>query len=823
MMDIGCFQTVKLISTHKLNQKLNIMFKNFLKITLRNLLKNKVYVSINIVGLGLALACCIVAYLNSQYNWDFDKNHEKIGNIFHVHNFTEQRGEVREFGRVPYPLKDVVDTELPESVKMFRFEAHVFTVRDVNQDKVFHTSVSYADPGFLESYTFPLIDGDLSGYHDIEKTVVTQEYADKFYPDGDAIGKVLTVFDDTGISFNFLIAGVVERAPNNSSVHFEMLIAFENRYRMYDDNVKGNWEQFAFNTFVYLEDPSKVAEIESLLDNYLSIQNQANPDFAIQRFALHPMENHAQVSRNFRWDNLRDGADPAALITPQIMAILILLVACFNFTNTAIATSNRRLKEIGIRKVMGSDRKQLVVQFMTENLAICFLGILMGVAIASWLVPAFSAMWQGMDLEMNFVENLRLFVFLFGLLIFTALLAGLYPSLYISKYEPVSILRGSLSVGGVSRLTKVLLGLQYTFTVIAIFASVAFVQNARYQDTLEMGFNRDQIVGVSVLDESHFQKMWASMAANPDIIQMTRGKHHIGRSNYGMTITDEGMERNVSMLDVGLDYIETMDLKITQGRSYSKELEASDSQGSIIINNKWAEEFGWLDPLGKKVDVNDSTSLTVVGVVENFYLNGFWAPIRPTGIRLSSLRFGTVNPANFLIAKADVSNVRSVFEYLEKEWNSKIPTKTFEGFYQDDFLRQAKEVNDNIMIIFTFLGTIAIVMSCLGLFTLVSLKLIRRTKEIGVRKVLGGSVGHIVAIINKDFLLLLVISSTLGVTLGYLLIDGLIASIFTHYKDMNYVTFSLPAMIIIGLSLTIASLRTLKAALINPVDSLRYE
>lgn len=799
------------------------MFKNYLKVTLRNLLKNKVFVSINIVGLGLALACCIVAYLNSKYSWDFDKNHVKANHIFHLHQMRDNQGDSREYGMVPMPMTDMVKNDIVGVDRIFRFENHTFTVRDVKLDKVFQTAVSYADPGLLESFTFPLVHGDLTAYHNLEQAVVTEEYAQKFYGDADPMGKILTVFDDKGVSFNYVIGGVVQRAAQNSSVHFEIVLGFENRFRMYEDNAKGNWSHFTANTFVYLDDPDRADEVAKQMDKYLSMQNQANPDHQATKFVLSPMDNHAQISNDIRWDRLNDAMDAAAVLTPQIMALLILLVACFNFTNTAIATSNRRLKEIGIRKVLGGSRRQLIAQFMAENLTICFLAVIVSIGIANYLVPAYSAMWRGMELEMNFIEDIQLYLFLIGLLVFTTLLAGFYPALYVSKYEPVSILRGSLSIGGSGKLTKFLLASQYTFTVIAIFASVAFVQNAKYQDTLDMGFNVDQVIGVSVLNDNEYQKTLTSMLANPDIESVASAKNNIGFGNYGLSIANADVEVDVDMLDVGMGYLETMDLEIIEGRSFLKELEASDSDGSIIVNEKLVEAFDWTEPIGQRLTINDSTSLTVVGVVKNFYKNGFWGPIEPLGFRLQSLRFSDDTSQSYIVAKVNVHKLTEVFDYLEKDWNSKIPTKVFSGFYQDRILTQAKEVNGNITTIFSFLGIIAFILSSLGLFTLVSINLIKRIKEIGVRKVLGGELGHIVFLINKDYFLLLLISSCLGVTIGYFLIDGLIASIFTYYQSMNLLTFATPIITIVLVSLTIASLRTLKFAQVNPVTALRYE
>ena len=373
------------------------------------------------------------------------------------------------------------------------------------------------------------------------------------------------------------------------------------------------------------------------------------------------------------------------------------------------------------------------------------------------------------------------------------------------------------------KLTKFLLACQYTFTVIAIFASVAFVQNANYQETLDMGYDREQILGVSVLNDNEYQKAWSAMLANPNVVQVASAKNHIGRGNYNLKLKSEDVEVESDMLDVGIGYLETMGLEVVQGRVFSKELEASDSESSIVINEKMVEAFGWTEPLGKRIAINDSTSVTVIGVIKNFYMYGFWAPIRPVGIQLKSLRFEDDGTNSFIVARVNVDKIRDVYNYLESDWNSKVPTKVFNGFFQDDFLRQAKEVNSNITMIFGFLGIVAFILSSLGLFTLVSINLIKRVKEIGVRKVLGGEISHIVYLINKDYFLLLLISSCLGVTLGYYAINGMIASIFTHYKPMDVITFTVPIITIVLVSLTIASLRTLKFAQVNPVQALRYE
>ena len=799
------------------------MIKNYLNITLQHLLKDKANAGINIIGLGLAMSCCIVAYLNSTFNSDFDRNHSNIDHLYKIHSLRDNLGELIEYGRVPMPLADAIREDLTGMERVFRYEEHHFTVRDVGLGKVFDTSVCYADPGLLESFTFPLIAGRSSAYHELDKAVVTNSYAQKFYGKVNPIGKVLTIFDDKGMNFNFVISGIVQEPPQNSSIHFEVLISFENRYRMYEDQVKGNWGSAAQSTFLYLTESDQIQVFETLLEEYLPIQNKARPDFIISKFKLVPMNIHAHISEDIRGDDLRDVIPTEIIVTSQTMAILILLVACFNFTNTAISNSNRRLREIGIRKVMGCNRKQILVQFLIENLIICSLAILMSLVIASYLVPAYSALWEEVDLRLDLMKDYDLYLFLVVLLILTTALAGLYPSQYISKYLPIDILRGNLSLGRTGSLRTILLAGQYLFTVISIFASIAFMQNASYQDTIDMGYDRDQIIGVSILNEDQYHKIYASMLAHPDIRSMASAKSHISEGDYESIVKYQHNEIETKMMDVGLGYIETMGIQMVEGRAFSKDYEASDGWSSIIVNEKLVEEMGWIEPLGKQLSVNDSTRLTVIGVVKDFYPDGFWEPIEPSAFRLARLKFEDDGDYSFIIARVDLSKTSKVLEHLEQEWNDKILTKTFAGFYQDDLLEEARDVNSNVLTTFVFLGIVALVLSSLGLFTMVSLNLIKRKKEIGIRKVLGGTIGHIVLLINSRYAFLVLLSSILGVAAGYYLIERLMSSIYTYYKSIDTLTMGIPMITVFVISLTITSIKTIKSATTNPVQSLRHE
>ena len=336
------------------------------------------------------------------------------------------------------------------------------------------------------------------------------------------------------------------------------------------------------------------------------------------------MENVAIVGREFRSKWMLAAPHPMMINVPPIMAILMLLIACFNFTNTSIAISSKRLKEIGIRKVMGSNRKQLIAQFMGENLMLCFLSLLFGVLLSMWMVPAFSEMWEGIDLYFDLSRDIGLVAFVFGLLFFTAIIAGIYPSLYVSGFDSVSILKGTMTVGKTSWLSYSLLTVQYFFTVIALIASVAFVRNAVYQKNMDMGYKKDAVVFVNFDQPEEGKALKNAISQQSFIESSVLSTQHVGRWTYSRTLKNQDNELETDMMNLGQGYLKTMGMKIVKGRGFDKQNEEIDKQNSIIVNETLVKSFGWKDPIGQRLSIGDTTRLTVVGVVKDFFNFGVW-------------------------------------------------------------------------------------------------------------------------------------------------------------------------------------------------------
>ncbi len=779
------------------------------------MLRNRAYVIINIIGLGLSLACCIVGYLNFKYAADFDKQHENHPRIYKVQvNKTVQDRNIP-YGITPLPLGNEIKNDLAGISHTVRYTSSGMVLQ--KGDKILNRNIGFADEDFFEMFTFPFKYGDKSAFLTPGNLILSENSAQVYFGDIDPVGELIKVIQSDGAVKSFVVGGVLEKIPQNSSIRFAAVTLFDNHLDFFD-RTNDQWQSFIAATFIMTEGNQYPSHIPGILDErYVGIQNQAREDWKVSGFYLEQLSTLGKNAQDIRANWLLEPPPAPAVTVPLIMAILMLLIACFNFTNTSLAISSKRLKEIGVRKVMGGNRQQLIFQFMGENIALCVAAMILGILVSVYLVPAYSSMWEFIELKLSLTENPEIFIFLTGLLLFTSVVAGAYPSLYVSSYEPVSILRGTLKVKGTSAFSKVLLGAQYSLTFLALISSLAFIGNARYQRDLDVGFQKDGVIAVQ-LDTEDYQAYFDRVNQVSSVEMLAGTEEHIGRWNYSRTLRQGETEMETSMMDLGIDYVQLMDLKLKEGRYFEKDLQEHDRQNSILVNEQLVKDFGWEEPIGKRVQINDTTRLTVIGVLNDFYVYGFWDPVSPMAFRPA-----VDERMNFVVARMKPENSTETFEALEAAWYDVVPNKPFSGRYQDQFIKESDLVNNNIAILFTFLGSLALILSSIGLFTLVSLNVIKRVKEIGIRKVLGAKVSSIVHLLNRPFILIISVSAVVGTGLAYVLIDLLLSSIFHYYQAVTIISLVLPFIVLAIISLTTSSGRVMVAAKRNPVESLRYE
>jgi len=791
------------------------MLKNYIKITFRALMKNKLFVVINVFGLGIALACCIVAYLNWDYNVKFDTNHVNSGSIYRL-NFTRvANGRHIKNGSSPMPLARSIKGSISQVSNITRVypTRGNFKVGDV----LFRSGVTGVDPEFFDMFSFNFIAGSQAEINDKSKILISTELVERHFPDVDPIGKILTYVDGDE-KLDIIVGGVFEKQPFNSSfssnayVHFESILDIND----WDEN---DWS--LFNTsFVHVNNPEDIAEIESQLQQYVEIQNNAKEDYKVDSYYLDPFAGMAvRDEKEGVWNSwFQDSLPVAAAIAPGIMAILILLIACFNFTNTSIAIANRRIKEIGIRKVMGSRRNQLIAQFLGENLLLTLFALIVGLLIAEILVPAYSQMWPFLEISLNYQENAALIGFLVLLLLFTGIVAGSYPAFYVSGFQPSSILRGTLKFGGTNKFTRVLLTLQFSISLIAIISGFVFAQNAKYQQDYDIGFDTEKVVYAYVENEDGFNAMKTELSGSSLINSISGSAHMVTNSWYTDPVKFESSEMDVTIINIGDDYLNTIDATVIDGRDFIKDSQ-SDVETSIVVNEELVRMFGWQKPVGQQLILRDTIQLYVVGVVKDIYIDGaLWEPIKPL-----MMRYTKPEGYRFISVQANVLNITEVHNLMEEKWKVVFPDKLSGVRYLDDEKANQALVNKNIKIMFIFLGAVAAILSVIGLFSLVSLNIIKRMKEIGVRKVLGASVPHIVRIIYKEFLIILLFASVIGSVAGFYMADKLMGSIWTYYLPIGGLPFILSITLMIFFSVITVGGKVIKAAIANPAYTLRDE
>jgi ABC-type antimicrobial peptide transport system permease subunit len=443
---------------------------------------------------------------------------------------------------------------------------------------------------------------------------------------------------------------------------------------------------------------------------------------------------------------------------------------------------------------------------------------LVSIVFAEFLVPAYSNLWAFMSIEITFSGYAFFWIFLLLLMLFTCFISGVYPAFYVSSFSPIAVLKGDSIFRGSSKLSIVLLTSQFTFSVMALVMGIVFVMNAEYQKTLDLGYDRDKLIVVPIAPE-YFTSFRNEILSNPKIISAEGTQNHIGFGGYRRPIKDEDKQLEVDVLDIGPAYAQTMGLRLVAGRLFDESrAPAERTNGSAIVNQKLVKDFGWKEPVGQTITLYDTTKLTVIGVVEDFYTNGLWKEIEPAMLRLSpNDQYGV------LAVRANPEDLTDVLGYLDLEWEKRTTNYYFKGMLQEDTMQEEKDINGSIMKGNIFLAITAILLSLMGMYNMVSLDIIKRTKEIGIRKIHGAPVSLIIFLASKKFLIVLLVSSVIGCAGGYYMSITLLDSIWDYYVEIKFWTIVFVASIMFVAMILTIIFKIAKAAMKNPVVSLRYE
>ena len=793
------------------------MLKNHLLIAIRSLLKNKLYIFINIIGMAIAIACCIVAYFNYDFNLSFDEYHANRATIYRVNIVREFQKELTAYGYAPIALGNAIKQNISDVDEVVRYFSQGGNFRIGNE--LFNTEYNPVDEAFFRVFTFEFIEGS-GDLGDNSKICISEELAVKYFGKEKALGKPITQMLDSGKTKEFTVAGVFRQPPINSSFYGKAYTRYENAFTGNDPEYNENTWYYRNTLFLQIKDPSRLAAVESQLLPYTENNNKIREDFIIKKYELDPMVGMAvrdsYIERPATWT--REGSPKAAVVGIGLMGIFVLLIACFNLTNTAVAISSRRLKEIGIRKVMGSSRKHLIFQFIGETTLICTVALFAGIVIGEYLlIPAFNSLWPEIKLTPQYLDKPNFLIFMIGTLLFTSLPAGSYPAFYISRFQPINLLKGKLRFGGTNLFTRSLLVLQFGISLIAIVCSFAFTDNAKYQREFDLGFDKTGLVFTYVNGRSEYETYRNELAANPDIMSIAGSEHHLYSSSFNDPIKYEDKETETDILNVGDDYVKTVGLTLKEGRDFEKDSE-TDRKESVIITDGLAKKLGLKNAIGSKITWMDTVNYYVVGVVNDIYNRGLWDKMEPV-----MLRYGPKDAVTHILVKTSASKLVSVNQFMEQRWKELFPNRMYLGRYMDEEMVEANTVNNNIVVMFVFLGIVALMLSATGLFTMVSLNIIKKMKEIGVRKVLGASIGNISKVINKEFVIILLIAAAVGSFLGSWMSTMLMDSIWDYYQPATVITLVVSSVILFVVCALSIGYKIYSTARVNPASVLREE
>ncbi|MFY0594453.1 ABC transporter permease [Roseivirga sp.] len=786
------------------------MWSNYILTSIRTLGRNKVFVGINLLSIALAFSLCTIAYFNVQYNRDFNKVFSEAQYLYKINSVIDTSSR-RIQGTTPLPLSEAITKDFPE-VYGLKYQQEQATVK--LGDLKFRESISFIDDEFLSFFKLEDVNGQALKFNTLNETYLTKELAIKYFGEDQAIGKVLKIPIDDQKSLTLKVVGLLKDYPENISFRFNLLVPFE-QYMNINNLEKNDWSNWIDGTFIYTK-TLDISTFTEAISNYIAHQNSVNKGQEISGYQVDSILAWPAYENSIEKSSFVSYLHPASVLGTLSSAIAVLLLAIFNFINSSIAISQRRLKEIGMRKVLGGRNRDLRIQFMTESLFQILIALCLSVVITHFLSKAYNAMFPFEIVEFSRVSLLPFIGLMTTLWIITGFLAGIYPAFYVSKFKSNEILKNKVRFSKKNLFMKVLLTFQLMVCIYNVFSLIVFVENAAYQKTLDRGYVVHQAINIPIEGHDQFEPLKAELEAIPFVDQVTGTVDPIGFSSKNQTIDHLGMPYDVATLRVGKGYLESLGVRLAQGEFYGENEGANEQH--VLVNNMFADGVEG-DILNQWILLNDQR-FRVIGIVDDFNLKPIMLDnkIQPTVIfAAKSTEFTHIN------AFIKNQDVEVALVTVRSAWNKLFPERLFLGFPQADVLGAIKETNKIMVSINGFVALITLLISTLGLYTMVCLNIQRRLKEFGIRKVLGAPLGQILILINKEVLYMLAIASVLGLVLGHFVINVILDIVYAYHKEILQANYVWPVLILLAIVGLAIGYRSFVSAKENPVQQLRLE
>ncbi|MHA7101947.1 ABC transporter permease [Roseivirga pacifica] len=805
------------------------MIKNYIKIAFRNIRKQSFYAVLNITGLAVGISCCILilTYVADELSYDsFQPEVEQTYRVALDRKFPDNQFV---YARSPMPLGVTLVRDLPVVTNFTRvfnnFGSLTFQLEDQYFDE---RNVLAVDSTFFDFFHADFVSGDKQTALDQPNSlIITEAMATKYFGGQDALGKQLTV-QNIG---EMMVRGVVKNPPSNSHMHYDFLFSLNTMPGLYRNDFWGSYQTYNYLRLESGTDPAMVEQrIEGIVQSYMEPQVQSFLGIDWQeyeaagndhRYFLQPMKD-IHLHSNFQWELEPNGNATIVYLFAAISGF-ILLLACINFINLTTARAANRAREVGMRKVLGAVRKQLVGQFLTEAVFVCLLASALAVFLASMLMPLFNEM-SGKQIDIVSLMNWRS---IGGLVLFSVLLgvaSGLYPAFFLSAFKPISVLKGKVSGGAKSSfLRNGLVIFQFGVSIVLIIGTLVIYQQIQYLNDKPLGFDKDQLVVVERADllGEQIETFKNILLENPRIESVAGAATIPGRQVNGgtfMDVTGNASERYL-MPSIRGDYdlINTMGLNVVDGRAFDNAI-VTDST-AIIVNESAVKTFGWNDPIGKQLQPINGPIYTVVGVVEDFHFESLHQNIGPLALFASDLG---ANPTGLMVLKVSTSGLSNTLASIESSWDEFVQQRAVQLSFVDQEFGELYEAEERSGQLFSAFAVLAIIIACLGAVGLAAFLAAQRRKEIGVRKVLGATTFGLVGLLSKEFVKLILVANLLAWPLAYYLMQQWLNT-FAYAVGLNLLVFVMALLGSVLIALLTVSFHSVKAAVTNPAEILHYE
>ncbi|CAM3754948.1 ABC transporter permease [Mucilaginibacter galii] len=807
------------------------MLKNYIKTAWRNLWKGRVFNLLNLVGLAVAIACCTLIFLTVFYEFTYDRFHTKLDNIYQIYTVSNRAEGAEVTSSVPEPLTPALKAEYPAVKYMTRSADAGALIKYGNKE--LDENLHFVDEDFLKMFTFPLIEGNknnvLSGLNNV---VITQATAKALFGEEPALNKTV-LLNINNVQQPFIVSGILEDISRHSSIEFDLLVRFEH-YPNYAANINA-WENRTHIAMIEFNNGYDPASFTSQLTPF--VKKHFAPSIEIlKKDGAKPNEkgdifwldiapfsnNHFATNLGGVEGNPVNKTYPVSLI---VIGCFILIIACINFINLSVARGFTRSREVGVRKTLGASKGQLLIQFWIETIMVCLASMVVGLLLCMALINQFKAIFKSRISLSMLLDPVTLFGIIILFLLVTAI-AGFYPALMMVRYKTVAVLKGNTASTKPGKLRNTLLVVQFSLSTLLIICTIITWQQINYLQNKPLGYNKTEVLSIPVsgglIGEKALKLMRNELKNHAEVASVTGAYMNMGRGNdgssrssiLGFNFGDKEIRTHIQRVDY--DYLKTLDIKLLEGREFNPDF-AGDST-AVIINETMARQLGTKNVLGSFVPMYDSVAkVQVVGIVKDYNFRSLHEDIAPL-----TLTMDKHYEINYIFVKVKPGNLVASYDAIKKSWNRQYPNTEFEGSWINENTERQYLNERRLSGIFVSGAVIAIVISCIGLLAISIMIVLQRTKEIGIRKVLGSSVGGIVLLLSMDFVKLVLLASVIAFPIAWWLMNNWLQS-FAYRITIQWWVFALATLLAILLAFITISFQSVKAALANPVKSLRSE